>query len=56
VTTDYGSHMSGSTPPTPPAEAVGVEGCLLPGYKPFKPEDHGLDRGFRLTAFSDLKG
>uniref|UniRef100_A0A8C4Z7L8 selenide, water dikinase n=1 Tax=Gadus morhua TaxID=8049 RepID=A0A8C4Z7L8_GADMO len=42
--------MSGSTPPTPPAEAVGVEGCLLPGYKPFKPEDHGLDRGFRCKV------
>lgn len=48
--------MSGSTSPPPLTEAVGTEGCFPPGYKHFKPEEHGLDRGFRLTAFSDLKG
>lgn len=48
--------MSGSTPPPPLSESVGSEGCFPPGYKHFKPEEHGLERGFRLTAFSDLKG
>lgn len=24
--------------------------------KPFKPEEHGLDKSWRLTSFSDLKG
>ncbi|KAI4824457.1 hypothetical protein KUCAC02_012968 [Chaenocephalus aceratus] len=48
--------MSGTTPPPPSAEALGTEACFFPGYKPFKPEEHGLERGFRLTAFSDLKG
>lgn len=48
--------MSGSASPPPSAEAVGNEGCFPPGYKPFKPEEHGLERGFRLTAFSELKG
>lgn len=48
--------MSGSTSPPPPAEAVGSDAGFLSGYTHFKPEEHGLDRGFRLTAFSDLKG
>lgn len=49
--------MSGSTPPPPPAESGGSEGCCFPpGYKHFQPEEHGLERGFRLTAFSELKG
>lgn len=48
--------MSGSTSPPPTVEAVGTEGCFPPGYKPFKPEEHGLERGFRLTSFSELKG
>lgn len=48
--------MSGSTSPPPSAEAVGTEACFPPGYKYFKPEEHGLERGFRLTAFSDMKG
>lgn len=51
------SVMSGSTPPPPPADSAGSEGgCLPPEYKHFQPEEHGLDRGFRLTAFSELKG
>lgn len=48
--------MSGTTSPPLPAEAVGSDACFLPGYTQFKPEEHGLERGFRLTAFSDLKG
>lgn len=48
--------MSGSTSPPSIVEAVGTEGCFPPGYKPFKPEEHGLERGFRLTSFSELKG
>lgn len=48
--------MSGSTTPPPPVEAAGTEACFPPGYKPFKPEEHGLERGFRLTGFSDMKG
>lgn len=49
------SLMSGSASPPPPAEAAGAD-PFLPGYTLFRPEDHGLDRGFRLTGFSDLKG
>ncbi|CAJ1055118.1 selenide%2C water dikinase 3 [Xyrichtys novacula] len=37
--------MSGSTPPPTSAEAAGTEGCFPPGYKPFKPEEHGLEPG-----------
>ncbi|TNN26160.1 hypothetical protein EYF80_063703 [Liparis tanakae] len=48
--------MSGSTSPPRSAETAAAEGCFPPGYKPFRPEEHGLERGFRLTAFSDLKG
>lgn len=43
--------MSASASPAAPAE----DG-LFRGYKPFQPEEHGLERGFRLTAFSELKG
>lgn len=53
---DFETVMSGSTPPPPLAETMGTDGCFPPGYKHFKPEEHGLERGFRLTAFSDLKG
>ncbi|KAF3859901.1 hypothetical protein F7725_000156 [Dissostichus mawsoni] len=42
--------MSGTTPPPPSAEAVGTEACFFPGYKPFKPEEHGLERGFRCKV------
>uniref|UniRef100_A0AAX7VJW9 selenide, water dikinase n=1 Tax=Astatotilapia calliptera TaxID=8154 RepID=A0AAX7VJW9_ASTCA len=42
--------MSGSTSPPPTVEAVGTEGCFPPGYKPFKPEEHGLERGFRCKV------
>lgn len=51
--------MSGSAPPTPPddgSDTCGLAAFLPAGYQAFKPEDHGLDRSFRLTAFSDLKG
>lgn len=48
--------MSGRTSPPPSVEVVGSEACFPPGYKPFKPEEHGLERGFRLTSFSDMKG
>uniref|UniRef100_A0A8K9V3Q2 Uncharacterized protein n=3 Tax=Oncorhynchus TaxID=8016 RepID=A0A8K9V3Q2_ONCMY len=49
--------MSATSPPTPPADAsAGTESCFPPGYKPFRPEEHGLDAGFRLTGFSDMKG
>lgn len=51
-----GVSMSSSSPPPPFEEVVGSAGCLPPGYKPFDPVEHGLERGFRLTAFSDLKG
>uniref|UniRef100_A0AAQ6AAD1 selenide, water dikinase n=1 Tax=Amphiprion ocellaris TaxID=80972 RepID=A0AAQ6AAD1_AMPOC len=29
---------------------AGTEGCFPPGYKPFKPEEHGLERGFRCKV------
>lgn len=48
--------MSTSTSPPPLVEVAGNEGCFPPDYKPFNPEEHGLDRGFRLTSYSDLKG
>lgn len=44
--------MSASTSPAVPPE----QDPLFRGYKPFQPEEHGLERGFRLTAFSELKG
>lgn len=54
--TELRAGMSGSSPPPPSEDAVGSAGCFPPGYKPFNPEEHGLDRGFRLTSFSDMKG
>lgn len=54
------SDMSVSESTTPAVDTSGsVAGLGAPfpvGYKAFQPEDHGLDRGFRLTAFSDMKG
>lgn len=43
--------MSGTQPPS---EAAGYSAFYPAGYQ--APETHGLDRAFRLTAFSDMKG
>lgn len=46
-----------SEPPSGDSAGAGGYGAFYPaGYQAFNPEEHGLDRGFRLTAFSDLKG
>lgn len=43
--------MSGSPPS---ADSAGYSAFYPAGYQ--APETHGLDRNFRLTAFSDMKG
>lgn len=49
--------MSVSEPPSVDSGGAGGYGAFYPaGYQALNPEEHGLDRGFRLTAFSDLKG
>lgn len=46
-----------SEAPSGDSAGAGGYGAFYPaGYQAFHPEEHGLDRGFRLTAFSDLKG
>lgn len=51
--------MSDPPPLSQPADVSGTPGlgtAYPVGYQAFQPEDHGLDRGFRLTAFSEMKG
>lgn len=49
--------MSVSEPASVDSGGAGGYGAFYPaGYQAFNPEEHGLDRGFRLTAFSDMKG
>lgn len=49
--------MSVSEPASVDSGGAGGYGAFYPaGYQALNPEEHGLDRGFRLTAFSDLKG
>lgn len=49
--------MSVSEPASVDSGGAGGYGAFYPaGYQALNPEEHGLDRGFRLTAFSDMKG
>jgi len=49
--------MSVSEPQSVDSGGAGGYGAFYPaGYQALQPEEHGLDRGFRLTAFSDMKG
>lgn len=49
--------MSVSEPQSMDSCGAGGYGAFYPaGYQALHPEEHGLDRGFRLTAFSDMKG
>uniref|UniRef100_A0AAZ3QIX5 selenide, water dikinase n=1 Tax=Oncorhynchus tshawytscha TaxID=74940 RepID=A0AAZ3QIX5_ONCTS len=50
--------MSATSPPTPPADAsAGTESCFPPGYKPFRPEEHGLGTDFgQLTPNNTSAG